>query len=51
MNLRIKEKFKYLKKINKRALVCFITAGDPSKKISEKIHGTVNFVPLLEGTD
>ena len=37
MNLRIKEKFKYLKKINKRALVCFITAGDPSKKISEKI--------------
>ncbi len=42
MNLRIKEKFKYLKRINKKALVCFVTAGDPGKKTYETI---LEFLP------
>ena len=37
MTTRIEEKFKYLNKKNKKALVCFLTAGDPNKKISAKV--------------
>ena len=37
MTSRIKEKFKFLKKNNRKALVCFLTAGDPNTKISAEV--------------
>ena len=37
MSIRITKKFSQLNEHNRKALISFITAGDPSKKISEEI--------------
>ena len=37
MQNRIDKKFSELKKVNKKALVAFVTSGDPNQKISKNI--------------
>ncbi len=50
MENRIEKKFKELKSSNKKALITFITSGDPNYKTSQKIMQTLrlNNVDLIE---
>ena len=46
MQNRIDKKFSELKEVKKKALVAFITSGDPSQKISKNIFLKWSSLPL-----
>ena len=47
MQNRIDKKFSELKEVNKKALVAFVTSGDPNQKISKNILNVLRDKKLI----